>query len=162
MTDVRVEPFAPHHDRSHFSCGVPALDEFVRTQISQYERRGLGRSYVIADNSRVIGYYTLAAGAIEFRHLPPESARRLPRHPVPVVLLGRLAVDQSHQDKGLGAALLKDALVRSAQIAKELGAYAIHVEALSDDAVAFYQHFGFLLSPRPRSLFLSIAAIPDN
>ncbi len=161
MTEWRIEALGSNHLRSDFSCGIASLDAFIRTQITQYERRGLGRSYVVANHSdsRVVGYYTLAAGSISAKNLSPEASRRLPRHPVPVVLLARLAVDQSCQNAGIGARLLKDAITRAVRIAKEVGSCAIHVEAADDRAAAFYRHFGFQASPNPLSLFLPMSAI---
>ena len=97
MVENRIEPFDKRrHRRSDFQCGVPALDDFLRTFVTQYEKRRLGKTFVAVpsdDALRVIGYYTLAAGAVAFAHLPIEVARKLPRHPVPVILLARLAVD---------------------------------------------------------------------
>ncbi len=114
MDDWRIELLDPTHDRSGFRCGKPSLDEFLRSLVSQYEKRRLGRTYVavLPNDRRVYGYYTLAAGSALIQHLPPKAARKLPKHPVPVALLGRLAVDQAAQGRGLGARLLIDALRR--------------------------------------------------
>jgi hypothetical protein len=99
MVDWTVEPWDRDHDRSGFACGRPSLDDFLRARVSQYEKRRLGKTFVAVPRGqrRVIGYHTLAASAVAFEHLPSGAARGLPKHPVPVVLLARLAVDRSVQ-----------------------------------------------------------------
>jgi GNAT superfamily N-acetyltransferase len=157
-----IEPFGKAHHRSAFVCGKSALDDFIRTRVSQYEKRRLGKTFVAvpAGTKRVIGYYTLAAGAVTFEHLPTEAARKLPKHPIPVILLARLAVDQSAQGQHLGEGLLLDALQRSLDLSANLGAHAIEVEALDDSAVAFYLKYGFApLLDNPRHLYLPLATI---
>ena len=123
MAEWVIESFGKEHDRSRFSCGKPLLDDFIRTRVSQYEKRRLGKTFVAvpAGGKQVIGYYTLAAGAVALEHLPTDAARKLPKHPVPVVLLARLAVDRSTQGSGLGEGLLLDALQRSLDLSAELG-----------------------------------------
>lgn len=163
-TDWTVEPFDKTHDRSAFECGRPALDDFIRARVSQYEKRRLGKTFVAVPpgEKRVIGYYTLAAGAVAFEHLPGDSARKLPKHPVPVVLLARLAVDRSAQGRGLGEALLMDALQRSLDLSGGLGVHAVEVDALDDAAAAFYRKYGFTpLLDDPLHLYLPIATVED-
>ena len=162
MADWIVEPFTKRHERSGFSCGSPTLDDFIRARVSQYEKRRLGKTFVAVPTGekRVIGYYTLAAGAVAFDHLPSEASRKLPMHPVPVVLLARLAVDQSTQGKGLGEGLLLDALQRSLVISAGLGVHAVEVDALDDKAARFYHKYGFTpLLDNPLHLFLPIATV---
>lgn len=159
MAEWTVEPFGKHHDRAAFSCGRPPLDEFLRVRVSQYEKRRLGKTFVAVPpgKPRVIGYYTLAAGAVAFERLPSDAARKLPQHPVPVVLLARLAVDQSFQGQGLGEGLLLDALQRSLALATDLGIHAVEVDAL-DAAAAFYRKYGFIaLLDDPLHLYLPMA-----
>ena len=109
---------------------------------------------------RVLGYYTLASGAIAAESLPAKQAKRLPRHAVPVVLLARLAVDRSVQGKGLGGFLLRDALTRSLDLSEKLGIHAVVVDALDAEAKAFYQRFGFLaLTDDEMRLFLPVGTI---
>jgi ribosomal protein S18 acetylase RimI-like enzyme len=165
MTKWPIESLGRHHIRSLFSCGVTALDTFVRTQISQYEKRRLSRSRVATDDSRtrVIGYYTLAAGAISVEHLPPEVARRLPEHPVPAILLGRLAVDIAYQKAGVGDRLLSDAILRSLQVSKDVGVFAIYVRATDEPATGFYRKYGFLsCNSNPLDLYLPLASYDAN
>ncbi len=162
MADWIIEPFGKAHDRSAFACGKPPLDDFIRTRVSQYEKRRLGKTFVAVPEGekRVIGYYTLAAGVVTFEHLPTEVSRKLPKHPIPVVLLARLAVDQSDQGKRLGEGLLLDALQRSLDLSDNLGAHAVEVYALDDPAVAFYVKYGFApLLDNPKHLYLPMATI---
>jgi GNAT superfamily N-acetyltransferase len=136
-----IEKLSPHHDRSNFDCGVEQLNVYLRKYSGQHERKGMGRTYVAVQGTgpRVLGYYTISSGAVAFDAIPDN----LPRYPVPVALLGRLAVDQSACGHGLGAALLVHAL-RSAQRAAEIvGTFAVVVEALDREAKSFYLKYGF-------------------
>jgi GNAT superfamily N-acetyltransferase len=162
MGDWRIEPLKSGHVRGAFACGKPPLDEFIRRLVSQYEKRNLGRTYVAARTGEkvVLGYYTLASGSVAFQHLPEGSARRLPKHPVPVVLLARLAVDQSVQGQGLGEALLLDALHRCLDLGDKLGIHAVEVDAIDPQARAFYEKYGFVpLRDHTLHLFLPLATI---
>lgn len=164
MADWTVEPLGIEHDRSAFSCGKPALDDFLRARASQYEKRRLGKTFVAVPpgQKRVIGYHTLAAGAVSFEHLPADATRRLPKHPVPVVLLARLAVDQTAQGRRLGEGLLLDALQRALDISAGLGVHAVEVDALDESAAAFYRKYGFTpLLDDPLHLYMPIATIED-
>ncbi len=162
MADWVIEPFGKHHERATFACGQPPLDEFIRTRVSQYEKRRLGKTFVAVppDEPLVIGYYTLAAGAVAFERLPAKAARKLPKHPVPVVLLARLAVDVTAQGKRLGEGLLLDALQRSLDLSAGLGIHAVEVDALDDAAAAFYRKYGFTPLPDdPLHLYLPMATV---
>jgi ribosomal protein S18 acetylase RimI-like enzyme len=162
MADWVVELLADHHDRSGFDCGQPTLNRFLREQAGQYARRDLGRTYVAVPTRerRVVGYSTLAAGAIPFAHLPQPLAKKLPKHPLPVIHLGRLAVDRSGQGKGLGRYLLVDAFTRCLVVAGSVGIAGVEVVAIDDAAKAFYQRFGFTpLLDDDRHLFIPIATI---
>ena len=162
MVDWIIEPFGKSHDRSAFTCGKPALDEFLRTRVSQYEKRRLGKTFVavLQGEQRVRGYYTLAAGAVAFEHLPTVASTKLPKHPIPVILLARLAVDLSAQGQGLGEKLLLDALQRALDLSDSLGSHAVEVDALDDSAISFYVKYGFSpLLDNPRHLYLPLATI---
>ena len=118
--------------------------------------------YRLLGDKQVIGYYTLAAGAVSFEQLPEDASRKLPKHPVPVVLLARLAVDQSAQGQGLGEVLLLDALQRSLDLSTGLGVHAVEVDAIDDAAAAFYSKYGFTpLLDDPFHLYLPIATVED-
>jgi GNAT superfamily N-acetyltransferase len=160
MADWRIEPFGKRHERSEFSCGKAALDDFIRARVSQYEKRRLGKTFVavVPGEKRVVGYFTLAAGAVAFENVPEGVSRKLPKHPVPVVLLARLAVDRSAQGKRLGEALLLDALQRCLNLSSSLGVHAVEVVAIDDDAAAFYRKYGFSsLLDHPLHLYMPIA-----
>jgi GNAT superfamily N-acetyltransferase len=164
MADWQIERLARHHERSGFSCGKPPLDDFILRLVTQYEKRNLGRTYVAVrqGESQIRGYYTLASGAVPFQNLPEPAAKKLPKHPVPVVLLARLAVDQSAQGQGLGEALLLDALRRSASLADKLGIHAVEVDAIDQQAKCFYEKHGFVpLLDDKLHLFLPTATIHD-
>jgi GNAT superfamily N-acetyltransferase len=145
MADWRIERLDRSHQRAEFRCGKAPLDDFLRSLVGQYERRNLGRTFVAVRDGekRVYGYYTLASGSVSFQNLPDAAARKLPKHPVPVILLARLAVDLTLQGKGLGEALMIDALKRCLQLTDTLGVYAVEVDAIDQQAKAFYQKYGF-------------------
>jgi GNAT superfamily N-acetyltransferase len=150
------------HVRERFDCGKPSLNDFLRALVSQYEKRNLGRTYVAAEgeDGRVLGYYTLASGAVEAESLPTNLAKKLPRHAVRVVLLARLAVDQSVHGRGLGGLLLRDALNRSLDLSERLGIHAVVVDALDSEAKTFYERFGFIpLTHNEMRLFLPLSTI---
>lgn len=162
MESWRIERLARSHERSEFACGKEPLDHFLRQLVSQYEKRDLGRTYVAVRPSeqRVLGYYTLASGSVSFQNVPAGAARKLPKHPVPVALLGRLAIDRSAQGRGLGGMLLADALRRCASLANAIGVHAVEVHALDDAARRFYVHYGFIpLLDDERHLYLPVATI---
>ena len=165
VPEWRIEPLRPSHERGEFSCGKASLDDFLRLRASQYERRRLGRTFValFPGTTAVAGYYTLAAGAIAIANLPPEAAKRLPKHPVPVSLLGRLAVDRKATGQGLGKALLRDAVRRSLELSTQLGLFAVEVLAIDSDAADFYAKYGFIpLADNVLHLFLPIRTIEEG
>ncbi len=145
MRAWKIDPLEKVHDRSSFSCGKPSLDKFIRELATQYERRDIGRTFVATHSSErtVLGYYTLAAGAVAFENLSAPVSHKLPKHSIPVVHLGRLAVDEQAKGQGLGKLLLMDALDRSLRISEQAGIFAVEVYALDDDARQFYLKYGF-------------------
>lgn len=139
----RIEPLAKH-DRGHFDCGQPPLNEYFQKRVGQDTRRRFTACFVAVEieSQRVAGYYTLAAGSVVIKDLPAELTRKLPRYPsVPIVRLGRLAVDLQFQGQRLGGVLLIDGLKKALQ--SEIAAYAMVVDAKDENAVRFYQHYGF-------------------
>jgi GNAT superfamily N-acetyltransferase len=143
-----VEPLARTHDLSQFSCGRHAsLDEWLKRFAWVNPQNEVSRTYVVHINQRVIGYYSIAAGSVDREDAPARIAKGLARHPVPVTLLTRLAVDKTAQGSGLGSAPLKDALARIAGAADVVAARAVLVHAIDADAASFYRHFGFVQSP---------------
>jgi len=148
-------PLDARHDLSVFDCGVPALNNYLKKFALQSERSQSARTYVVTRGECVVGYYTLAAASARREETPARVAKGLASHPVPVILLARLAVDGSEKGTGLGAGLLKDALLRAVQAADIVGCRAVMVQAKDDRAKGFYQRFGFEPSPAdPYRLFL--------
>ena len=142
-----VEKLSPDHELSAFSCGTPALDTWLKRFARQNQAAGASRTYVVHRANRVVGYYALAAGSVERQEAPDRVSRGLARHPLPVVIVARLAVDQTEQGSGLGRALLKDALLRIANAADVIGVRAVLVHAKDENARRFYERFDFEPSP---------------
>ena len=142
-----VEPLAKSHDLSAFNSGRPALDEWLRRFALSNQSSESARTYVVHREKRVVGFFTLCAGSCDRDAVPARVARGLADHPVPVVLLARLAVDLAAQGQGLGQALLRDAMARALAGANVIGARALMVHALDSTAADFYVHFGFAPSP---------------
>jgi ribosomal protein S18 acetylase RimI-like enzyme len=161
VTGLTIEPLDSTHDRESFSCGVAALDRYLRQQAGQDMRRRVAVCYVAhpSDSSEIAGYYTLSAGSVALDEMPADMARRLPRYPVvPVARLGRLAIGRAHQGRHLGAALLWDAVGRASRA--ELGMVALVVDAKDEAAAAFYRHHGFLnLGSGHLQLLLPLATV---
>jgi len=151
-----VEKLGPDHDTGGFDCGKEALDQFLQRFALAGQQSNSAQTYVVCRTGRsVVGYYSLAVGAVERAAAPPRVAQGLARHPIPVMLLARLAADRSMQGRGLGKALLKDALLRTAQAADIAGIRALLVHAKDDEARAWYERFDFESGPTdPYHLFL--------
>ena len=163
---IVIEPLAAHHDRRSFQCGHEALDRYLREHAGQDVRRGIARVFVAtaADStSRVLGFFTLSATSVTTSQLPAEMARRLPRHPVPAALLGRLGVDRSVARRGLGGILLADAIKRTLTASAAVAIAVIVVDPIDEAARSFYAAHGFssLEGPEQR-LFLTLTARPAN
>lgn len=157
-----IEKLGRHHDRTAFACGHPNLDDWLKLRASQYEKKGLARTYVAARPSqvRVLGYYAMSAHQVSYEALPGDQAKGLPRIDVPVVLLGRLAVDSTAQGEGLGSLLLIDALRRAQHISNEVGIRAVEVDAVDEPARRFYLKHGFAsLADDANHLFLPMQVI---
>lgn len=164
MALFEVVPFdGVAHDRRTFNSGTEALDHYFQQQVGQDIRRRVTACFVaVTAEKRVAGYYTLASSSVLLGDLPPEIGRKLPRYPsVPAVRMGRLAVDQGFKGKGLGGALLADALKRGAT--SQIAAFALVVDAKDDPAAAFYRHHGFIPLPtNGLTLFLPLATISKS
>lgn len=144
------------HDVDAFNSGKEPLDRFLQRHALVNQKAGSAQTYVVCrGEQRVVGYYSLAVGAVEQTQAPGRVGKGLARHPIPVMLLARLAIDRSEQGKGLGKALLKDALLRTAQASDIAGIRALLVHAKDDEARAWYEQFDFEPSPTdPYHLFL--------
>ncbi len=136
------EPLARRHDISHFSSGVPTLDAWLRGRAQLNEAKGGARTYVACDGDRVAGFYSLAASSVQRRRVSSRVGRGMP-DPIPVILLGQLAVDENYRGRRLGSDLLIDALRRALAAAGVIGARAVIVQAVDEGAKAFYARFGF-------------------
>jgi GNAT superfamily N-acetyltransferase len=150
-------PLAPDHELDAFDSGVAPLDDWLKRRARANEAGGASRTFVVSVERRVVGYYSLAAGSV-FHEAAPGNVRRNMPNPVPVALLGRLAVDRSRQGEGLGRALLRDAVLRVLGAAERIGVRAILVHAISADAKLFYERCGFRPSPLdPMTLMITLA-----
>jgi GNAT superfamily N-acetyltransferase len=158
-----VEPFdRSRHKRSGFDCGIPVLNEWLATKAGQFEKRDLARVYVLvaSGEATVQGYYALSSHTVVYQALPEDQAQGLPRIDLPVVLIGRLAVDRSTQGQGLGEFLLIDALRRTEYLANKIGIGAVEVHAINEAARRFYERYGFLsLRDDPQHLFLPLHVV---
>lgn len=157
--DYFVEPLRRNHQRESFDCGEASLNEFLFFYARQNDERGLGKTFVAIHDSQpleIAGYYTLSSGSVSFENIP----EKLPRYPVPVVHLGRLATDLRVQGKGVGKLLFYDALRRSLIVAEQIGVFAVEVYALNETASDFYLKYGFQkLLDDPFHLYLSIKSV---
>ena len=152
-------PLTATADLGRFACGTPSLDDWLKRRAMVNQLSGASRTYVVSDvgdGNRVLGYYCLAIGALAVVDAPGAIRRNMP-DPIPMAILGRLAVDKVWQGKGLGSALLQDALLRTLQAAAILGVRGLLAHALSLEAKAFYEYHGFKASlSQPMTLVLSI------
>ena len=145
-----ISPLDPEADRAAFACGESALDDYLQCHASQDVKRGVARVFVacpVGQPQQIAGFYTLSAASVAAQTLPEAWRKKLPRYPVPVALLGRLAVSQQAQGTGLGGILLADACKRVASASQTLAVAAIVVDAKNERAAAFYRHFGFTELP---------------
>lgn len=150
------------HRLDHFDSGVASLDDWLRRRAWVNQVSGASRTYVVSMAGQVVAYYGLAAGALGVNDAPGSLRRNMP-DPIPMAILGRLAVDRTWQGRGLGVALLQDAVERTRAASAILGIRGLLVHALSEQAKAFYQHYGFVASPtRPLILVLSSQRFPEQ
>jgi GNAT superfamily N-acetyltransferase len=156
----QITKLAKSHSVDAFDCGAEPLDTYLKRHALGNQSAGAAQTYVAVTRERVVGYYSLSAASVEYGDAPERLRKGLARHPVPVMLLARLAVDRSWQGRGLGAALLLDALRRTLTAADILGMRAIMVHAKDEAARRFYGHFDFDPSPvEPLHLFLLLKEI---
>ena len=154
------QPLSAAHRLDDFACGEAVLDEWLKRRAMANQLSGASRSFVVADREqRVYGYYAMAAGAVSHQ-MATSSVRRNMPDPVPVMVLARLAVDQRAQGIKLGASLLQDAVKRAVIVSQNAGVRALLVHALHDQARAFYEHYGFQVSPaHPMALMLRLNSV---
>ena len=156
----KVEKLRRDHVLEGFDCGKEPLNRFLTRHALQNQQANASRTYVLIAAGRVIGYHTLVVGEVAFAAAPERLTKGLARHPVPIMLLARLAVSRDRHGLGIGQALLKDALLRTLQAADIAGIRAFAVHAMDNEARAFYEHFDFITSPSdPMHLFLLLKDI---
>ena len=157
---LRIEKLGPKHSLDGFDCGREELNRFLTRVALLNQQAGAAQTYVAVSGESVVGYYSLAVGEVACDDAPDRLRKGLARHPVPIMLLARLAVANACQGHGLGAGLLKDAMRRTLQAADIAGIRAFAVHAIDETARRFYEHFGFIPSPTdPLHLFLLIKDI---
>ena len=159
-----ITEFDKKYSRSDFDCGLPKLNEYIKTYISQDLRRGLTRAYVAIDpeSTKIVGYYTLSSAQVGCHEVPDKWKKKVGVYPVPCSLIGRLAVDRTMQGKGLGEFLLMEAMRRTARLSEEVGIYAMDVFAISERAKAFYVRYGFVeLMDEERHLYMHIKTVRE-
>lgn len=139
-------PINSNHIRDTFDCGLDSLNQWLINKSLKNEKKGASRTYVASSFNKIIGFYCLSAGAVRRKDTPSNLSRNMPE-PIPVIILGRLAVDKEWQGKGLGQDLLSDAIKRAINASDTVGAKALIVHALSKEAQQFYKKCGFIISP---------------
>lgn len=159
MSLTAPEPIDAHHDTTAFTCGVESLDHWLKQRALKNQATGASRTFVVCEGNRVVAYYALASSAVAAGVATGRLRRNMP-DPIPVVVLGRLAIDQSLQGSGMGRALVRDACMRVIAAADAIGIRGMVVHALSASAQAFYERVGFEPSPLdPMTLMATIADI---
>lgn len=152
---LRTEKLEPTHRIDGFDSGAPPLDRFLIRHALQSQRAGASQTYLALQGDRIVGYHSLAVGEVAYEDAAERLAKGMARHPVPIMLLARLAVARDMQGQGIGAGLLKDALLRTAQAASIAGIRTLVVHAKNDAARAFYERNDFAPSPTdPFHLYL--------
>ena len=142
-----IRPLDAFINAAEFQCGSEPLNDYIRRYALQDVRRNISRVFIATpenDPRQLSGFFTLSAGSVSCSSLPASLARKLPRYPVPVALIGRLGVEKKFQGKGLGSILLADACQKVSQASTVLAMAGIIIDAKDDDAISFYKHFGFI------------------
>ncbi|MCD6705356.1 MAG: GNAT family N-acetyltransferase [Thiobacillus sp.] len=153
------EPITADHALADFDCGEPSLNEWLKKRALKNHGGGASRCFAIRNGKTVIGYYCLSAGAISHEAAPKAMRRNMP-NPLPVLLLGRLAIDRHHHNQGIGQALLRDAMLRSVSISSNARVFALLVHALTEQAKQFYLSRGFVASPlQPMTLMMTTETV---
>ncbi len=165
MSSFEFHTLDKSFDRTQFDCGSSELNNFLKARARQNQTANFNKTFVAIQSGdkskRVLGFYSLSMGEIHLSSLSEEKQKKLPKHPVPVARMGRLAVDSSAKGQGLGKFLLVDAMKRVQAASASVGVYAILVDAKDDSAKSFYKKYGFIeLVDEPMTLFLPLASFP--
>jgi predicted N-acetyltransferase YhbS len=147
-------PLAAHHVLEAFNCGRTSLNDWLVRHARQAQSGGSARTFVVTDGNRVVGYYSLAVGQIDTADAPERVRKGMGQYPIPVMLLARLAVDNSYQGQGIGTGLLQDAIRRTLWVAEQAAIRAILTQPIDETATRFYQRFGFVRSPTAANYWL--------
>lgn len=159
MSLTTPAPLDEHHQLEGFRCAEPALEQWLKRRALRNQEEGASRTFVVCEGVDVLGYYALAAGSVLHASAPGAVRRNMPE-PIPVVVLGRLAVHQDWSGKGVGSGLLKDAVLRCLRLSEDLGVRALLCHALHERAKAFYLHHGFIPSPiEPLTVMLDLRKV---
>ena len=156
---LQIKQLNASHDRSSFTCGNEQLDHYLKKQAKQDIKRRICHVYCVTQNENpadILGFYTLSSLSIDLGELAPEIQRKLPRHPIPAALIGRLAVNTKAQGSGIGKIMLANAITRTLKISDEIGIYAMVVDAIDEPASRFYQQYGFTSLTTTSRLFLPL------
>ena len=149
------EPLGPQHRLEGFDCGKPALNDWLLRHARQAQGSGSAKTFVVVDDDRVAGYFSLTVGQIDTLDAPERIRKGMGQYPLPVVILARLAVSTTDQGRGIGVGLLQDAIRRTMLIAEHVGIRAMLTHPIDEDATRFYTRFGFIASPlREQQLLL--------
>jgi GNAT superfamily N-acetyltransferase len=165
MAEVAIELLNKKHERTSFDCGVEELNDYLKTRAGQQSRKNYSKTWVAVPVGyvTVVGYLTLSMGSVELDEISEQLLSRLPRHPMPVLHVGRLAVDLRVQGKGIGSLLLAFACEQCLSLAATVGCYGLQLDAKTPEVMEFYQAKGFQpLSPGSRKLILPIRDIEAN
>ncbi|MFP4556148.1 MAG: GNAT family N-acetyltransferase [Bacteroidales bacterium] len=160
-----IELLDKKHNRSDFDCGKELLNNYLKNQAGQDVKRKLSACFVLAEKETnlIQGYYTLSNSSIPLSSFPEQIRKKLPSSyvSIPTTLLGRLAIDNRYQGKGIGKILLIDALKRSYEISKEMGSFAVVVDPIDRDAEAFYKKYDFISLPDSQKMFIAIKTLKE-
>jgi GNAT superfamily N-acetyltransferase len=160
LKNFRIEKLARIHEVENFDCGQAELNKFLYINAFNNQLAGSSQTYLALSDSKVIGFYSLVVGQVLYSDAPERLKKGLPRHPIPIMLLARMAVDKNRQGQGIGAGLLKDAMLRTLQASDIAGIRAFIVHIKNQNAKAFYEHFNFQPSPTdPYHLFILLKDI---
>lgn len=159
---MKIEVLQAHHQKKSFNCGQDDLNKFIKQYASQHQKSGTSKTYVAIDgDTRVIGFYCLSSTSIGFDVVDAALTKRLPRYPLPCVVVGRFAVDQTVQRQGIGKVLLAHALKQVSKVAQIIGVNFVVIHAKDQKAMEFYQRFGFIsLTTNPLTLLYPVSEIP--
>lgn len=162
-TDLVIELLNKNHNRSSFHCGIESLDNYIKKQAKQDVKRRISQVFIATDLMNpeiIVGFYTLSSLSISLKDMPTKLSKKLPRHPIPAALIGRLAVRQNKQGTGIGRMLLTDAVKRTLKVSSDIAIYALVVDAINVQAELFYKQYGFTrLSINSSRLFLPLQNI---